>query len=125
MRKIRTSIALIIVLCLAGCHIAAPTPATAPTGAVDSIDAAANLTLQPAHAFALSVTTSVQSGKLQLTQAQLNALNALNGALNVADAAEIAYHNAGGGNASTLNATVAAVNSALSNALAVFNSITK
>jgi len=110
---------------LASCHATSPTPPLAPTGAVNSTDAAANLALQPAHAFAASLSASVQSGKLQLTQAQLNTLNALNAALNTADAAEIAYHDAGGGDASTLNAAVVAVTTAFTNAQSVFNSITK
>jgi len=118
-------LALLAVLILAGCHVTAAPPPAPPVGAVDSIDAAANTALQPAHAFALSISTSIQSGKLQLTQAQLDAMNALNGLLNAADLAEQAYHKAGGGDASALNAAVAAAVASWKNAVSVFNSITK
>lgn len=118
------TLALMLTICLFGCHVSAVAPPP-PPGAVDSIDGNAYKVLAPIHAFAASVSASVHSGKLQLTQTQLDSLNALNGALNVADAAEIAYHNAGGGDASALNAGLAAAQASWLNAQAVFASITK
>lgn len=90
--KILKALALAAVL-MAGCKaVNAPLPA----GAVDAIDANANEILQPAHAFAQTITAAVQSTDpnvhIELTAAQKGILIALNKSLNVADTLEIAYH---------------------------------
>lgn len=102
-------VAAILCMSLQGC---AHTVTAPPPGAVNAIDGNANLVLQPIHAFLLSVSTDVQSGKLTLTATQREVLDTANKAANTADAAEIAYHNGGGGDASVLNAALAAVQSA-------------
>lgn len=103
-----------LVLGLSGCGktVTATTPAVAPplpAGAVDAADAKANMALQPAHAFAASISADILSGKLATTPNQKLAMESLNRALNVADKAEITYHATGGGNQAALNAAVAAV----------------
>lgn len=69
-----------------------------PAGAADSVDANANEILQPAHAFALTLSNAVLSTDpnvhIELTAAQKNVLIVLNKSLNIADALEIAYHGA-------------------------------
>jgi hypothetical protein len=101
-------------LTVSGCALkTAKVAAPLPIGAVDPVDANANETLQAAHAFALLITTDVQSGKLTLTASQRSVVNKLNLALNTADAAEIAYHKAGGGSASVLDASLTAATNAL------------
>jgi hypothetical protein len=85
---------------------------TPAPGAVDTTDSIANQTLQTLYAFQAKVSTDVQSGAVALTPAQRSALDTANKALNTAVLAEQAYHNAGGGDASILNAAVTAAQSA-------------
>ena len=98
---------------MTGCRVVrAGTPATAaklPAGAVDGTDAAANEVLQAAHGFTASIIADVQAGKLKLNGPQSDALVALSKSLNVADAAEIAYHRCGGGTACSATVLVSAV----------------
>lgn len=106
MKFIKTT--LLVAVLLTGCvHPTAVKPL--PTGAVDRVDADANQALQTVHAFLASVSASPHT----LTPAQLRALDTANKAANAAFLAEQAYHNAGGGNASVLNAAVSAAESAL------------
>jgi hypothetical protein len=94
----RAILALVASLCIlpvmAGCakQVNAPLPALA----VDQIDATVNSILQPAHAFAASLTKAVQSTDpqvhIELTASQKAILVALNQALNFADPLEQAYH---------------------------------
>jgi hypothetical protein len=92
--KILPVIALSAALAVSGCKTTATLPPN--TGAVDIVDYTANEILQPAHAFALALSTAVQSTDpnihIELTAAQKNVLIALNKSLNIADALEIAYH---------------------------------
>lgn len=102
---------------LAGCvatgaNATTPPNATAPAlpaGAVDQADATAFKILRPAHDFAGSISTDIISGKLKVTPDQQLAMQSLNKALNVADHAEQAYHNAGGGSTAAMNTAVTAV----------------
>lgn len=95
-----------------GCKtVKAGTPAALPALAVDQTDATANEVLQAAHGFAASVSADVIAGKLVLTDSQKQGLVTLNKALNVADAAEIAYHGCGGGTKCAGTTLVAAVTS--------------
>jgi len=101
---------------VAGCAVKANAPL--PAGAVDAVDANANLILQPAHAFALDVSTAILSADpaqhIELTAAQKNVVLDLNKALNIADKAEIAYHaSATPDGAALLKSSVAAVQTAL------------
>lgn len=86
---------LLLSLCLilTACNVK---PGPLPGGAVDSVDANANEILQPAHAFALTLSNAVLSTDpnvhIELTAAQKSVLVTLNKSLNVADALEIAYH---------------------------------
>lgn len=91
-----------------GCVHPVAAPANLPAGAVDWTDANANEALYPIHQFLLRWDTDIAAGKVQLTPSQLDGLNIANKAVNVADLAEKAYHNAGGGDAAILNAAVAA-----------------
>lgn len=104
------SLAVVLTGCTRPVTAAAPPPL--PIGAVDQVDAKANQTLQAVHAFLGSIANDVQSGKLQLTQAQRTIIDDADRAANVADAAEIAYHNGGGGDASVLNAALASAQKA-------------
>lgn len=114
---VATVVIAVIVLFLTspiGCARAAAGPQPPPpVGSVDVVDAHANQILQAAHAFMHDLSTDVQSGKLQLSDALRQQVNKVNHALNVADAAEQGYHNAGGGDAAALNAAVAAAEAAL------------
>ena len=113
-----TATVLLLGMCLSlsmvGCvHPGAATvPANAtaplPAGAVDQVDATANKDLQAAHAFLATVASDVQSGKVTLSADQLRILDDADQAVNVASTAEKAYHNGGGGDASVLNAALAA-----------------
>lgn len=105
---IRISI-LTILLLTTGCAHTVKALTPLPIGAVDRVDADANQALQTVHAFLASVSASPAT----LTPTQLRILDTANKAANTADLAEIAYHKAGGGNASILNAAVAAAESAL------------
>jgi hypothetical protein len=114
MKKVLFSLfAISLLSLLAGCA----TQATLPTGAVDSVDANANEILQPAHAFAVTITAAVQSTDpnvhIELSPAQKTALIDLNKALNLADALEIAYHGTPtAANANALKAAAANVSTA-------------
>lgn len=89
----KLAIALLSLTLIVGCKL---NTGPLPAGAVDSIDATANEILQPAHAFALTISTAVLSTDpnvhVELTPAQKNVLLILNKSLNVADKLEIAYH---------------------------------
>jgi hypothetical protein len=92
-----------------GCHVNAALPPP-PPGAVNATDALANEILQPIAAFASALSKQVQAGTITLTGTQREALDALNAAVNTADAAEIAYHNSGGSTSATaLTAALTAV----------------
>ena len=90
-----------------------------PVGAVDTVDATANEILQPAHAFALTITNAVLSTDpnvhIELTAAQKAILVDLNKSINIADTLEIAYHaHPTAANATVLQAATATVQTNLS-----------
>ena len=124
MRKLATLLlgAIVAVGCMSsvGCK-KQTTPL--PANAVDRVDATANSILQPAHAFAARISAAVQSTDpnvhIALTPVQLQVLNDLNKALNIADPLEQAYHNNPTSvTASQLQAATAAVTQKLSAAQA-------
>ena len=93
----------------------ASAPQAAPAiGAVDQVDQKANQDLQAIHAFLATVADNIRVGQLVLSSDQVKIVDNADRAANVAQAAERAYHAGGGGDASVLNAAMAAAQSAFS-----------
>lgn len=113
-RAILLTLLFVACVSVSGCmhNATAAAPPPLPIGAVDQTDAKANQTLQTIHAFSARVSGDILAGSVRLSSSQRLSLDRLNAGLNTADAAEQAYHAAGGGDAAKLDAAVAAVQTA-------------
>ena len=110
-------IATVIACFLAGCK---PATTALPAGAVNSVDATINESLQAAHAYVAQWQADVASGKHVPTAAEKTAIGQVVTDLNIADPLFQQFHaalvaNPGAGEPANLAAALAAVTSDLAN----------